>query len=141
MGKLVAEALRLQSASRDVFSSFQKAKMEAARRGTDVVLAFNIAVPPARDTYVMFVDDGNGAGGVPNDFIQNGTELLIENSIMPDNVALVSTTFAGVAADVAGFNSRGLPSRGVIGRVNLNNTNGKATSVFLTLAGHIRLTR
>jgi type IV fimbrial biogenesis protein FimT len=128
---------RLQSANQDLFSAFQKAKLEAVRRNDDVVLSFDPDNDGAlADVYIMFVDNGNGGGGIANDFIQNGSELLLESFNVPDNITLVSTTFGGKNA--AGFNSRGLPINNVSGTVNLSNTSGKSVSVRLSMAGHIR---
>ena len=120
---------RLKRATRDVYSSFQKAKLEAVRRNVNVVLIFDVA----GQKYEMYVDsDGN--------FDNNETLLGTYN--IPDNVTLDSTTFTGNAT---GFTSRGLPAKPSAGfgngRVNLSNTKGISREIRLSMAGNIRIYR
>ena len=128
---------RLKQATRDVYSSFQKAKMEAVRRNVNVVLSFNTVT----NTYKMFADDGSGAG-TAKDFVQNGSEPILGNYTIPDSVTLDSTTFTGNAA---GFTSRGLPAKPSAGlgngSVKLSNTKGISRQIRLSMAGNIRIHR
>ena len=128
---------RLKRATRDVFSSFQQAKLEAVRRNVNVAISFD----PVNDAYTMFVDDGDGAGGVPNDFTQNGTERLLGSIDLArqfkGSVTLVSANFSG--AQQAGFDSRGLSANSRFGRAILTNTKGISLDIILLITGNIRI--
>ena len=74
--------MRLRGATRDFYSAMTLAKTEALRRSENVTLLFN----PPGGAYVMFIDNGAG-GGVANDRVRNGTELvLITATALPDRV-------------------------------------------------------
>lgn len=124
---------RLRSAARDVFSNFQKAKMEAVKRNAPVVLAFN---PDPANSYVMFIDDGAGAAAC--NFTLDVGEVQLGTYNMPNSVTLNSATFTGGTQE-AGFNGRGLPINSRTGNVVFQNTNGRSYTVTLSIAGGIRL--
>ncbi|MBW1920097.1 MAG: GspH/FimT family pseudopilin [Deltaproteobacteria bacterium] len=131
---------RLKSAARDVVSNFQRTKLEAVRRNANVIISFN---PHAYDpkgavgSYQIFVDDGSG-GGTANNFVMDGTETVIVQATMPDNVSLYSAVFTG-GNTAAGFNSRGLPASSRIGSVKLRNNRSRYYKITLSLAGNIAL--
>jgi prepilin-type N-terminal cleavage/methylation domain-containing protein len=108
--------MRLRSAARDIYSAMMQAKVEAIRRGENTTLLFD----PVGNTYTMFIDNGDGAGGAANDEVINGTELVLvaatplpnrvtfdPNGVTDLGVAFANTTFANNAMV---FTSRGIPA-------------------------------
>lgn len=131
---------RLNAAARALVSSFQRAKLEAAKRNVNVVISFSPhAYTPdgAVGTYQIFVDDGAG-GGTAGNFVRDGGETLLFQATMPGNVSLYSAAFTGGATQV-GFNSRGLPASDRIGNVDLRNNNSRYYQVSLSPIGNITL--
>ncbi len=132
---------RLKKAGRDIYSNFQRARAEAIKRNTDVVFSFTAAafVPEGGvGSYIIFVDDGSG-GGTAGDDIQNGTERLLSQRTMPNDVSLTTATFNGTT--VPGYNSRGLPlgTPARTGNVIVQNNNFKQYMVSLSAAGNLDL--
>ena len=128
---------RLKAAARDIISNFQKAKMEAVKRNTDVVITFTTgAYAPSGQvgSYQVFVDDGSG-GGTEGDGIQNGSERVLAQMNMPKNVSLYSANFS---ATTTGYNSRALPL-GLGGNVRIRNNKSRYYKASLSSAGHVRL--
>ena len=123
---------RLKAAARDMYSNFQKAKMEAVKRNVTVVLDF----VPASNMYEMFVDDGAG-GGNANNLTRDGSETLLGTFGMPNDVTLSSASFSG-GTQKSGFNNRGLPASGQ-GNVVLLNNNSRYYKATLSSAGNIKL--
>ncbi|MBW1829839.1 MAG: GspH/FimT family protein, partial [Deltaproteobacteria bacterium] len=117
---------RLKKAGRDIFTNFQRARIEAIRRNTNVVLSFNPAafVPQGRvGSYIIFVDDGSG-GGIAADDMRNGTESILTQRTMPDDVSLTTANFNGTT--IPGYNARGFPLGGTparTGNVVVQNNN------------------
>jgi type IV fimbrial biogenesis protein FimT len=130
---------RAKAAARDMISNFQKAKMEAVKRNTDVVIQFTPGAYAASGqvgSYQIFVDDGSG-GGTAGDGIQNGSEFVLAQATMPKNVSLYNTTFPG---NLTGFNPRGLPTSGVPTYFAfMRNNNSRYYRIALSPAGSIRL--
>ena len=129
---------RAKAAARDMISNFQKAKMEAVKRNTDVVITFTTGgyVPSGHvGSYQIFLDDGSG-GGIAGDGIQNGSERILAQVNMPKNVSLYTTTFTG---DTTGYNSRALPWKSRLGSVEIRNSKSRYYMASLSFAGHVRL--
>jgi type IV fimbrial biogenesis protein FimT len=125
---------RAKAAARDMISNFQKAKMAAVKRNTDVVITFTTgAYSPNGQvgSYQIFVDDdgdGNFTAGVDHELAQVN---------MPRNVSLYSannTTFTG---DTTGFNSRALPLKK--GSVKIRNNKSRYYKASLSFAGNVKL--
>ena len=140
---------RLRGAVSDLYSNFQKAKLESIKRNTNVVLAFDPS--NGNDSYQVFVDDGAG-GGTPNDFIRNGTEEILEtvnlarSGLPADQIRYHSDVTLNAAAFGAttqtGFTSSGLVANNRIGRVDIRKMNQGINPRFyrvnVSMAGHIR---
>jgi type IV fimbrial biogenesis protein FimT len=129
---------RAKAAARDMISNFQKAKMEAVKRNTDVVITFTTgAYSPGGHvgSYQIFVDDGSG-GGIAGDGIQNGSERILAQVNMPKNVSLYTTTFTG---DTTGYSSRALPWNNRWGSVEIRNNKSRYYMASLSFAGHVKL--
>ena len=127
---------RVKAAARDMISNFQKTKMEAVKRNTDVVITFATgAYAPSGQvgSYQIFVDD-NPANGA----FDAGEHVLAQVN-MPRNVSLYdanNTTFTG---DTTGYNSRGLPWNNRWGSVEIRNNKSRYYKASLSSAGHVRL--
>ena len=104
---------QLKSITRDLASNFQKARLEAVKRNTNLVTInfFPGAYNPQGfvGSYIMFLDDGTG-GGTFGDGLRNGGEPIITQAAMPKYLSLYNTTFPG---NTTGFNARGYPTSGV----------------------------
>lgn len=123
---------RLRAAANEVYSSFQRAKMEAIRRNEVVVIRFNVA----NDSYEVFVDNGSG-GGTAGDGVRNGTEPLIHSVTLHENVQIHSASFSGSPA--CGFSPRGLAWNSRIGNVEIRNQKNRQHSIILSMAGNVRM--
>ncbi|MBT6338862.1 MAG: type II transport protein [Desulfobacula sp.] len=128
---------RLKGTARDIFSIFKKAKQEAIRRNTNVV----ISITPAsyspdgmKGSYLVFVDDGKGTGTAENSIL-DGDEEILTNVSMPQKVSLISSTFTGSPKTTA-FNSRGLPTK--LGDVRLRNSI-RWYKISLSIAGNVKM--
>jgi len=124
---------RLKAAARDLFSHMQKAKLEAVKRNTDVIIIFTTGgyVPTGRvGSYQIFVDD------TPNNGAFDAGETVIAQISMPKNVSLYFNNFA---ANTTGFNSRGLPWSNNWGRAELQNNNSRFYQITLSSAGSLRM--
>lgn len=131
---------RLKSVASDLVSNFQKAKLEAVKRNTNVLIKFTTGAytPSGRvGNYQIFVDNGAG-GGTANNGTRDGTELILVQESMPQNVSLYFANFSG-STTAAGYNSRGLPWNERIGNVKLQNKNSIYYQATLSFTGHIRL--
>ncbi len=134
--------MRLKAAARGLYSNMQKAKLEAVKRNTNVVVLLNAVncpalptIPSLRGSYSVFVDDGSGAGGIANDQTQNGTEPTISSVTMPQNVALCLENFGGAT----GFTSQGFLIGNNIGSLTMSNSKNRSNTITLTIAGGVRI--
>ena len=122
--------IRLKTAARDVISSFQFARVEAAKRNSSILVQVTAGGAGVGDCTV-FIDNGQGVGGTADDSTPNGSEA-IRILDLPAIVSISGTTISPYV-----FNTRGIPTSGG-GTVQL--TNGKRTyNVTLSPAGAISL--
>ena len=122
---------RLKAAVNDLYSNMQKAKMEALKQNTDVIIIFSpVASAPAGrvGSYQIFIDNS------PNNGIYDGGETIISQETMPANVSLYYAQFSG-GTNAAGFNSRGLPWKSRIGSVRMQNSNTRYYQISLSMTG------
>ena len=91
---------KLRDAVSSLRGDLEMAKLRAMRENEFVVVLFNT------NNYLVFIDDGAGAGGVAENWILDGDERVLRNRQMPAGVRidLANTTFAD---DRARFNGRG----------------------------------
>lgn len=128
---------RLKGSARNLFSIFKKARSEAIRRNSNVVILIIPAdyLPDGMvGSYQVFVDDGAGSGTAEN-FTLDGDEKILAMVNMPANVSLVSSTFTGTPKTTA-FNSRGLPTK--LGDVRLRNSI-RWYRISLGIAGNLKM--
>ncbi|MFH0781615.1 MAG: GspH/FimT family pseudopilin [Pseudomonadota bacterium] len=132
---------RFKSAARDLQGHFQMAKVEAVKRGANVAIEFiSGGFTPAGGVggYTVFVDANNNR--VFNPAVAG--EVLITQVVMPANVSLTATTFAGNGNGTntaVSFNSRGLPDSA--GTVTIRSSQNVEGQLALTLAGRGVLSR
>ena len=126
---------RLKSAAHDLFSNFQKAKLEAVKRNINTAISFTTT------GYTVFVDPAL-------DFKYNGGEDVVVNIRWLDykdiSVNLANFSFdTGSGQSCIAFRSDGIPTDvggGVAGgTAQLDNTKGKSTRVVISQAGNIRI--
>ncbi len=131
---------RLKAATRNLVSTFQKAKMEAARRNATVAIAFDTD----NDEYTLFVDDGEG-GGIASDLQQTADERTLNKVSLPKSTSLDAVNFGEDAIPAAGFTSRGLPAAqpgGASfgnGTITLSNSKGLSRYIKISVTGNIRV--
>jgi type IV fimbrial biogenesis protein FimT len=123
---------RLKDAARTLFSSMQKAKLEAVKRNTNVAISFSVA----SGSYEVFVDDGAG-GGTSGDATKNGAETTLIQRTLPAGCSIVSASFIG--APRTGFTSQALPLGNRIGTVQLRNNKTRHYTIAISNSGHIKL--
>jgi type IV fimbrial biogenesis protein FimT len=130
---------RLKGTARDLYSIFQKAKIEAIRRNSNVAVSITPAAyspDGMKGSYQVFVDNGAG-GGTAENFTRDGTEEIIATASMPRKISLISASFTG-GTKVTAFNSRGLPVNSRIGNVQLRNTI-RWYKLSLSIAGNVKM--
>jgi type IV fimbrial biogenesis protein FimT len=141
---------RLKAAARDLFSSFQLAKIAATKNGTYSTICFRQPMGSKTYSYVVFVDANNnleydpgeevlvrrlwGEGdqyqGVAFDLSKGGGNgLTFSNN--DDGIPAVAFQASGIPTS----NSGGLG----MGTAFLRNTKGKMISVVLSSAGNVRI--
>jgi len=121
--------ISLRTTARDVISSFQFARVEAAKRNSSILVQVT-AGGAGVGACTVFIDNGQG-GGTADDSTPNGGET-IRVLDLPPRVSISSNPISLYV-----FNTRGIPSSGG-GTVRL--TNGERTyDVILSPAGAINM--
>jgi type IV fimbrial biogenesis protein FimT len=103
---------KLRDAVSSLRGDLEMAKLRAMRENEFVAVLFNT------NDYLVFIDDGAGAGGMAENWIRDGSERILRNRQMPAGVHidLSNTTFAG---DRTRFNGRGhIGNQGLVTIVN-----------------------
>ena len=124
--------IRLKSAVRNLKSDVEMAKLRAIRENASVALVFNTA----SNTYTVFVDDG-GVGGGADNWIQDGTEQLLKDVTMPQDVNMYEASFTGGVARCR-FDGRGLPNVSS-GHVYMKNARNNYRGITLSRVGHVQI--
>ena len=121
---------RLSSATNDVLGAIQSARLRALKDNSSVAIVFN----PGADSYLVFLDNGNGAG-IADNSVQDGGEPTIGRGRMAAGVNLVSTSFGGTLR----FDTRGFPvGLGVGGNIILSNNRGASKTITINVTGNSR---
>ena len=129
---------RLKAGARELYGNMQKARLEAVKRNSNVAITFNtVAFPAVGGSYTVFVDDGDGAGGVAGDAVQNGTEATLYQVNMPAGCSLSSASFLGNPR--TGFTSQALPLGNRVGTVQMRNKTSQWYQITLMNSGHVKL--
>ena len=123
----------LKAAAREAVSSFQFARLEAARRDTTVTLRVTTGAGGVGKCTV-FVDNGQG-GGTANNGQREGGEPLLREMTVPKGITLTSSTLTTYQ-----LNARGFTVNGSAGAGTITLTDGKRSyTVTLTAAGGVQL--
>jgi Tfp pilus assembly protein FimT len=94
---------RLEGAVVNLTTDLEMAKVRAIRENAFVVVEFNA------DRYTMFLDTGDGMGGLPN-WNRDADERQIFNRQMPAGVQIDTGSLSFPVVDVkTRFNGRGIP--------------------------------
>jgi type IV fimbrial biogenesis protein FimT len=111
--------IRLKADARELYSTMQKAKMEAIKRNTCASIAFTtVAFPATGGGYTLFLDNGEGAAGTACNGTQDGTEPVLATTPVSTGITLVSASNIGGPKAVC-FNSRALICSSQSGNVQL----------------------
>ena len=134
---------RVNSAARDIVSMLQRAKLEAARENSFVVVQFD-----ASGNHIAFLDNGDGTAdsepdGIPDgaaNWVQDGTERTIANGQLPPGVTLNGNPFNVLAPTLNGMNNRfdSLTIPSISGAISLTNSRGHTVTVQLNPGGIIQ---
>jgi type IV fimbrial biogenesis protein FimT len=103
---------KLRDAVSSMRGDLEMAKLRAMKENEFVAFLFN------SNNYLVFIDDGAGAGGVAENWILDGDERILRNRQMPAGVRidLASSTFLN---NRTRFNGRGrIGNQGVVTFVN-----------------------
>ncbi len=122
---------KLGQAARDVYSNFQKAKIEAARRNTACTITFTA------NGYTVYIDANDSWGPDGPDTVINST-----NWSQYPGVSLAGLPFAAPAGSIV-FAPNGFPNdnTGALagGTVLINGRGGRTSSITLSPAGNVRI--
>ncbi len=123
--------MKLRSAANNLKGDLEMAKARAIRENNYVAILFK------ESGYVIFIDDGAGAEGIPVNWIQDGEELQLRARQMPSGVRidLEDTNFS---ENRTRFTSRGHTTNGHTALENQDNGRFKVTLFSL---GKITLER
>jgi type IV fimbrial biogenesis protein FimT len=123
--------MKLRSAANNLKGDLEMAKARAIRENNYVAVLFKAG------GYVIFVDNGAGAGGIAENWTLDGKELLLRDRPIPKGVIidLLDTTFGG---NRVRFTSRGHTTNGHTAVVNQA---GERIKVTLFSLGKITLER
>ncbi|MEJ2545236.1 MAG: GspH/FimT family pseudopilin [Calditrichaceae bacterium] len=103
---------KLRDAVSSLRGDLEMAKLRAMKENEFVAVLFNT------NNYLVFIDDGTGAGGVAENWNRDGDEKILRNRQLPAGVHIDSgsTTFA---SNRTRFNGRGrVGNQGVVTIVN-----------------------
>lgn len=98
---------RLRSAVDDLNMGYQLARLQAVRENASASITFHAGT----DSIEVFVDDGGGGAGTPNNGIREAGERLVQVFSLPAGVTIVGGTYAtNTNGDMwSGYNNRGFP--------------------------------
>jgi type IV fimbrial biogenesis protein FimT len=104
---------KLQGAINNLKGDLNVAKSMAVRENANVVILFEA------DGYQVFVDNGEGLGGIPNNWQQDGEERLLRNRRLPAGVSIDLAAPDHLDTDRTRFNERGLPHPAYLGTITV----------------------
>ncbi|NNF98470.1 MAG: prepilin-type N-terminal cleavage/methylation domain-containing protein [Desulfobacteraceae bacterium] len=129
-------AYRLSSASSDVLSVLQNARLRAVKEFANVVVDFDVP----NNKYKVFLDNGRG-GGTAYNGEQDGTELTLMEKTVPNGVTIHSAGFS--SQQRIEFNSQGGLYRSknsyMGGNVELKSSAGETKKIIVNIAGLSRI--
>lgn len=136
---------RLGVATRDMITTLQRARIQAIKDNTDIIVDVNVG----NDTYTVFQDDGAGSpdadnNGIPDNalnWVRDGSERIYNTDPLPAGINIIAADFGGGASSVR-FTPRGFPlnaaGNSTAGRVTFRNSRSTTQVVLLDISGNAR---
>jgi len=121
---------RLRSATRDIVSCLEDAKMRAIKENSDVIVSFHTKKSE------VFIDNGEG-GGTAGNRIRDGGELTIRKVTMSADTNLSNKNAAAMPLNF-GFNSRGVRTTRQ-GTLKIEDDKSKYRTIVFSSAGNVRV--
>lgn len=118
---------RLRTAAREIYSTFQTARMAAIKTGNASTFGA-VTFDTGNKTYMAFIDEDDN-------WVPTGTERILKQVTLPDDVDFNNIS---LVSDRTRFDSRGLVTGGT-GDVELVNDNGRTQKITVWTAGNIEI--
>jgi type IV fimbrial biogenesis protein FimT len=118
---------RLRSATRDIVSCMQEAKLRAVKENTQVVVIFD----QNNESYVSFIDSVPAGGN----WALDGTEKILKQVALPSGIDIQSNPLT--SPYTYGFDNRGL-SANTGGTIQMINNKSNYARVVINFIGNIR---
>jgi len=119
---------RLRSATRDMVSCLQEAKLRAVKENARAVVIFN----PFTESYTAFIDNVPAGGN----WALDGAETIIWRETLPAGIDIQSSPLT--TSYTFGFNNRGLSDSGA-DSVQMINNKSTISRISVNLVGNIRV--
>ncbi len=117
---------RLRSATRDIVSCLQEAKLRAVKENGRVVIVFN----QNNESYKSFIDNIAGV-----DWSWDAIDTIVRQVTLPSGIDIQSHPFT--TSYTYGFNNNGLSAISG-GTIQMKNTKSNYSRVVINFAGNIR---
>ena len=121
---------RLRSATREIVSCLQDAKLRGVKENLRAVVIFD----QTNESYTAFVDNVPVGGN----WALDATETIIRQGTMPAGVDIQSVSATSTTSYTFGFNKRGLSDAGA-NRLQLINNKSNYSRIIVNLPGRIRV--
>ena len=118
---------RLKAAAREVYTTFQTARLAAIKEGTATTFAA-VTFDTTNNSYQAFIDTNN-------DWVPTGSEQILRQVTLPADVKIAAVTLPSARTR---FNDRGLVDSGT-GYVELQNDKNKTETITLLPAGSAQI--
>jgi Tfp pilus assembly protein FimT len=128
------KSYRLKSATNELASVLQLARVTAIAQNSNSLLTFDIA----NQSYSVFSDNGTG-GGTVNDGVQSGSEPTLKTVSIKNNYYNQVTMNAPTFGNSMVFTSQGTCNQN--GSVSLQNNIGGSYQVVLSTGGSIKVVK
>ena len=131
--------IRLKAAARDLYSIIAKAKLEAVKRNACMGISFTtVSYPSKGGSYVFFIDDGSGSGGIACNGQQDGGEISVTTMMMGADISLVSASNIGGPSAIC-INSNAVVCGSQSGNVQFRNNQSRWYRATIVASGGVRL--
>lgn len=125
---------RLRNSVAELEGDLQTARITAINRNAPVTVLFD----EAERSYIAFIDDGTGVGGVARNLARDGAEVLLFERALGSGI---SFSAINMTANAILFNGKGLRWRPLADPVQAELSNGhhKSYCVNVTLVGDVNV--
>ena len=131
--KAMLPILRLRSASMDLKSDMQMARLHAVQHNAFVVSQFDVE----NGNYTIFRDDGAGDNTMAHNYVKDGGEKVFKRVRLHPHIKILKAKF-GSANGIFAFNSRGALD-GLAGGIYLRHRNNLYRGVAISRIGKITI--